>query len=401
MERPPSTSTASPVPAVPAPTRRFFPELEALRGVAIGLVLIYHVATVTRGRALDGLHVLPLTALVAGGHTGVTLFFVLSGFLLARPFLAQAWGGSPVSHRSYLARRALRILPVYIPAVLVAAVLDARVPRDLWRAVPHLLFLTPWKNLAPPLPPHSWPWWSLSTEVQFYVVLPLVAVLLCGRRPVAAVAALFVGWLAAYIALVDRALPLGIPAYLGTLLSLVTRAPAFVLGAALAACELRYGVRLQRALAARRWLRAAACDAALVALLLALGMLLQPVVFRGFWYAEVHWQPWHIAEDLLWTAVMGLVLFAPLRVRPLLVNRPMGALGRISYSLYLVHLPIAVALAPLLKTELPPVATGAILVAASLAGGALAYAAVERPALAWKERVGSRRLPLQSAIRLR
>jgi peptidoglycan/LPS O-acetylase OafA/YrhL len=387
--------------ALPAPIRRFFPELEALRGVAIGLVLACHLTQLVAGHEIRGVHLSPLEAFGPGGHTGVTLFFALSGFLLARPFLAHAWGGAPVSRAAYFRGRALRILPLYVPAVLIAALLDARAPAQLWRAVPHLLFLTPWSNLAPPLPPASWPWWSLSTEVQFYLVLPLVAGLLCSRRARPAAAAVFVAWLAAYVALVSGAFRLARPAGLGTLLSLLTRAPAFALGAVLAACEIRYGARLQRALAARSWLRAGAGDLALAAAILALGVLLQAVVFRGFWQAEVHWQPWHIAEGALWVVVMALLLFAPLRLRPLLVNRPMSALGRISYSLYLVHLPVMVALVPFLQAHLPTAAVLAILAVASLTAGTVVYAAVERPALAWKRRSAGARPVAQAPIRLR
>lgn len=116
-------SAAPPVlaPAPPAGIRAsgYLPELEALRGVAVLLVYTFHAdryfaiplelaGTDTRGAVGS-----PLRAFIAAGHTGVTLFFVLSGFLLALPFLAEADGGPRVDRRRYAERRVLRILPLY------------------------------------------------------------------------------------------------------------------------------------------------------------------------------------------------------------------------------------------------------------------------------------------------
>ena len=67
------------------------PEIESLRGIAISLVFLLHIDTaITIGfhpGAVTHLVVSPLRAFSLGGHTGVSLFFVISGFLLGRPFL--------------------------------------------------------------------------------------------------------------------------------------------------------------------------------------------------------------------------------------------------------------------------------------------------------------------------
>ena len=81
------------VPAGIRDARSYSPELESLRGVACLLVFLFHASgTVDSGAQGVG----PLRAFVYAGHTGVTLFFVLSAFLLSRPFLAQARGGPRV-----------------------------------------------------------------------------------------------------------------------------------------------------------------------------------------------------------------------------------------------------------------------------------------------------------------
>jgi peptidoglycan/LPS O-acetylase OafA/YrhL len=374
-------------PALPArdPARVFLPDLESLRGIAIGLVLLDHVIDAVGGH---GLRVCAPAAIFVAGHTGVTLFFVLSGYLVSRPFLTT---GSGVSIGGYFARRAMRILPLYVPAVLLTAALVAQNATDLWRAVPHLLFLTPWPDLAPPLLTStrlelSGPWWSLSTEVQFYLVLPAIAWLLSSRRSRLASAALAIGWLVAYVAFLRGDFQLGLTARLGTLLSLLTRAPAFAAGAALAWVELRYGEALRRALASRSWLRAGGSDLALIALVLGLGVLLRPIAHDGFWYWEVSHNPWHLVEATLWCGIVALLRFAPLHLRPLLVNAPLGTLGRISYSLYLIHIPVILSLGSLERAPTREPVLAVMMVMASLGVAVATYRLVEYPALNWKRR---------------
>lgn len=115
------------------------------------------------------------------GHTGVTLFFVISGFLLSRPFLAEAGGGERVDRRRYFRRRVLRIMPLYIVGVAVASIVCARQPVHLLRGLPYLLFLNSFSGTVIRLWPHSDVWWSLATEVQFYLLLPLLPLVLRQR----------------------------------------------------------------------------------------------------------------------------------------------------------------------------------------------------------------------------
>jgi peptidoglycan/LPS O-acetylase OafA/YrhL len=110
--------SSDPTSVVPAGIRRrstYFPEVESLRGLAIALVFVFHAdrALLFSVRTRDGAES-PLALLyVWAGHTGVTLFFVLSAFLLSLPFLDEAYGGRTVSRRQFYERRALRILPLY------------------------------------------------------------------------------------------------------------------------------------------------------------------------------------------------------------------------------------------------------------------------------------------------
>jgi len=156
------------------------------------------------------------------GHTGVTLFFVLSAFLLSRPFLAEAYGGRHVSRREFYRRRALRILPLFYVAVLVATVATSRHLSDLRHAFPHLCFLYAIPGAATSLFPYDAAWWSLSVEVQFYVVLPFVA--LAFHRSLGTTLLLFTLLAAAWTAVMTGWLRVPLPGY-AISLSLLGRAP--------------------------------------------------------------------------------------------------------------------------------------------------------------------------------
>ena len=110
------TSTMrGPAPTHPVGVRAsttYLPELEALRGVGVALVFGFHADRFVHFPLMAlGAPASPALAFVRAGHTGVDLFFVLSAFLLAQPFLAEVAGAKRVDRRQYFTRRALRILP--------------------------------------------------------------------------------------------------------------------------------------------------------------------------------------------------------------------------------------------------------------------------------------------------
>jgi peptidoglycan/LPS O-acetylase OafA/YrhL len=170
-----------------APSRKvagtqFRPDIEGMRAVAIGLVLLYHA----------GLPWLP------GGFVGVDVFFVISGFLITGLLLREIEKTGRVSLPTFYARRAKRLLPATALALIAAAVLtyhflpvtDRRVFG--WDIVSAAAYVANWRFAdrsvdylaegigASPVQ-H---FWSLAVEEQFYVVWPLliVTVLLVARR---------------------------------------------------------------------------------------------------------------------------------------------------------------------------------------------------------------------------
>jgi peptidoglycan/LPS O-acetylase OafA/YrhL len=139
--------------------------LDTLRAAAIALVFMNHYMAFVSGTPTFGWG-------SAVGWTGVDLFFVLSGYLIANQIFAGLARGATLSLSSFYARRALRTLPVFWLVLalyfLFPAVMGGKPPPPLWR------FLTFTQNIG--LAPgtafsHAW---SLCVEEQFYLILPLV-----------------------------------------------------------------------------------------------------------------------------------------------------------------------------------------------------------------------------------
>jgi peptidoglycan/LPS O-acetylase OafA/YrhL len=376
---------------------RFSPELEAMRGVAALLVVVYHAHSLLRPKEPEvptGL-LAPLRAFVEEGHTGVTLFFVLSAFLLSRPFLEGARRGTAPSARRFWVRRALRILPLYFLAVAVATVLSAKTPADLLHGLPYLFFLNSQAEWVTSLFPYSTAWWSLATEAQFYLVLPLAGWLAVSRRGRWALAAALALGGAAYLALVTQRLRVSsVGGQLSLTLSILGRAPAFVFGIGSAWLSGRYGERIRAATGRSRWFGAGGADALLAALVLGLGLLLLHLTPIGFFVAEAYWVEWHAYEALLWSAILLVVLLAPLRCRVIFTGRLLGWIGIVSYSIYLWHYPILYSLLIRFWTldggpGWTARASLAALLGFALTGAAsvLTYRFVERPFLVRKARI--------------
>lgn len=337
--------TGSIADAAPAPIHSQV--LDAVRGVAMLLVYAFHVDLMVMSRFWTpaGTEISPPLAFVRAGHTGVSLFFVLSGFLLGREFFAEIGSGRVVDRRRYALRRALRILPLYYGVVVLATAINTGSPGDIVRGVPYLFFLNAFAvSLAAPIGAFSGVWWSLATEVQFYVALPLVAALLRPSRRRAGLALLGLYGIAYAAFVLGVARPRTLPDQQLLAHSLFGEGPLFLYGVAGAWLHERNGPRWRIAMAANSALRNGGGDLLLIAALVGLGVLLRTVVRTGPTFDLPPMQAWHLLEGLLWATVLLLLLDAPLRLRAALSNRFLAACGTISYSMYLLHVPVLAAL---------------------------------------------------------
>jgi peptidoglycan/LPS O-acetylase OafA/YrhL len=398
MTRAAPSAQAPPIGPIPEPyapaglrgSRKYFPELESLRGLAILLVFAYHADGVLVGTKH---HASPLLAFARAGHTGVALFFILSGFLLSLPFLAEADGGRRQARLAYYSRRALRILPLYWTAVVVSTALSARSLADLNDAWPFLIFT---KALASQfaLWPYSIGWWSLATEVQFYILLPLLPFLARSRRRLFCALAVYA---LAYGTFVARLWHLpSLRWELDLYSNVFGRAPLFMWGIFAAWLYRTYGGTIRERLAATPWIRRGGADVALAATFLALGYLLRWAVICGFWDLEIGRWPWHVVEGALWTSVLLLLLLAPLRTKRALANPVLGAIGIVSFSLFIIHIPVLALTVLTLRGRYPDALTAwnpasaalmATLFVACLTASVATYWAIERPFLVRKARL--------------
>ncbi|MFC7765691.1 acyltransferase family protein [Leucobacter soli] len=160
---------------VPAPVAGFRPDIQGLRAVAVGVVLLYHANF----------------PFMPGGFVGVDVFFVISGYLITGLLLREALRTGRVRLMDFYARRIRRILPaatVVLVATLLLTVLI--LPRIRWQQIGieaggAALYIVNWifagttdylnADLAASPIRH---FWTLSVEEQFYIVWPLLLVAL-------------------------------------------------------------------------------------------------------------------------------------------------------------------------------------------------------------------------------
>lgn len=309
--------------------------LTGIRAVAALLVVGTH-AAYTTGKYTHGYWGLVGSRL----EIGVPIFFVLSGFLLFRPWLKSAAGGGPPPSLSrYAWHRVRRIMPAYVITVLFAYLLyhfreAGPNPGHTWLGLARNLTLTQiYCNgyLGKYLHQGLTQMWSLAVEASFYVLLPLLAylllVLVCRRRwqPRLLLAALIGLMLIspAWLVLVhtDHWFPDGARLWLPTYL-------AWFLAGMLLAVLQAMGVR----------------GYAFVAIPLA--VVCYFIVSTPIAGAPTT-SPATLSEALFKTcfyAVIAALAVAPLALGDrgwywrLLATRPMVWLGEISYEIFLIHL---------------------------------------------------------------
>jgi len=156
-----------------------FPCFDGLRAIAAGAVLVTHVSFVTTANRVIG------GSYFARFDSGVSIFFVISGFLLYRPFVSAAMtGGDGPDVGPFFWRRALRIFPAYwLAASLIALAFDVKPWDGLGDALAHLALVHIYDADTVVSGPISQAW-SLGTEITFYAALPLLglAARAIGRR---------------------------------------------------------------------------------------------------------------------------------------------------------------------------------------------------------------------------
>lgn len=369
--------------------------LDALRGVGALLVLVSHVGFWS-GASRDGV----LGALAARGDSGVAVFFAISAYLLGRPAVARALADDPPPARvaRYARHRAVRILPAYL-LVLAAVVLAALViggraddPVSVRTVLVHLVV---GQGLVGPTFQSFTQTWSLTTEVCFYLLLPLAAGalgILLRRLPGAARGrAVLCGVLVlALVGLAVQALAASAPGagWSGPLAtSVVGHAAWFAVGLVAAVVSLDGAALPARWGALRETVATSPGTLVLTAgivLLVACTPLAGPRDLAAPSPAEA------VVKELLYAVLAALLLAAALaRGADERVQRSPAAgaarwAGDLSYGVFLWHVLVLQVLFATLSLPLFAVPAGWLLVAVlviSLGLAALTWVGVERPAL--------------------
>jgi peptidoglycan/LPS O-acetylase OafA/YrhL len=276
----------------------YIPSLDGLRGVAALLVVGAHIGLI-----------FPITAphFATMGDEAVGLFFALSGFLMA-----HLYGSRPVTRENvldFLVSRFARIYPVYLVAVVLVAILSSMQSLDFVQPivsgtdfVRHIFLLG-----------SSGVFWSIPPEIQFYLLFPVLW--LCLAQP-HRYSGMIVGL--TVVVVVDGLVELPGPGIL-----LVSKLPYFLFGA-LAGMMHSYW---------NSWIPSA---------LTGISTLFLLAVFFAYRHILPGFSPefWGLQSAVAAAVIVGLVARQPPIAARVLAAAPVRFFGKISFSLYLFHVPI-------------------------------------------------------------
>lgn len=333
------------------------PSLDGLRGIAVLAVMAFHVD------------------LLRGGFLGVDVFFVLSGFLITTLLLQEWTRYGRISLGYFYARRALRLLPALLTLLVIwllfVTYYKHSIINETRKAILTTLFYCSnlvstfkWRVWLGPLS-HTW---SLSIEEQFYLIWPILLItmlrlrlkphrillitILCASASAVARGVLWAGGSDA-----DRL-------YHGT----DTRAEALLVGCAVGL------LATSGMLFNQRWLnthiRCLSLCAAIILLLLGAGAKWD----AAYMYLGL----FSVAAVAVALILIRLIVSPPKLALSILESCVLVWIGRLSYGLYLWHLPVN----EIVKTNVLPEAVVLMLrIGATFAAASLSFYLIEQPCL--------------------
>lgn len=343
-----------------SPSSRYA-HLDALRAFAVLLVVIAHAG---------------LESVVPGG-AGVTVFFSISGFIITWLLLREREKGD-FNIGGFYWRRAVKILPPLLVVVVIPTLIYSTFwPIDIWAFIGQLLFFFNWMAIdnIPRVLPGSGVVWSLAIEEQYYIGFALIWLALYRSGNYLAI----MGWVAASTVLAANfarvALNLAGASedriYLGT----DTRLDAIALGVLTA---IGYYRHLRVGSFSRLFQILGSPWALSIAFILAAASLaIRNPEFRQT--ARYTLQSLAVCIVIAWGFVAN-TSFINRFLQTIMASLPAQVIGKASYSIYLVHLPIALLLRQSIATG-NRFADAALLILAGCGVGIALYYSVETPIL--------------------
>lgn len=318
--------------------------LDGIRGIAVLMVFLYHTWGNGGGNKIEFLNK-DFTFLLMWGHLGVNLFYVLSGFLLFKPFCEMYYtNNGEVDIKKYFIKRALRILPVYYVFIALSVILTN--PNYISTAGFKIILINTFFmqnffiNIVPLL---NGVVWTLAVEVQFYILLPLIARFFYGKRNKIALplTIIFVlGYrLLLYVIIKPVLTGIDFPFYYATEYNILGCIDNFAIGMTIANIYLYYK---NNKISYSKWINISKY----IVWILPINIIIlsynyynwrlgteisQSVVFTFFF---------DIYSYISYAILFIYVLFHESKLKNILSNNLLRIFGVIGYSMYIWHLPI-------------------------------------------------------------
>lgn len=363
-------------------------QLDGIRGIAVGAVILHHLASLLNIGIDKNIGILILFRLLHVGWLGVDIFFVLSGFLITGIILKDR--PKPDFWRNFYLRRAFRILPAFTVVFVITLLLAHKFVPSMQISTGYVLaavfFLANWTVLNHHEMPMLGHLWSLAVEEQFYFLWPQAA----KRMSYGTLFKLALG-----VALASSFLRLSLAmthldAYILYKIT-PTRMDGLAIGAALAVGLLLPDVH---AFLARWWSKIALVS---IAMLVFSFLILKFSLFVFDPWSQVLAIPATIVlvSVTIYASIEGLL---PRTVSFLLKGSAITYLGRRSYALYLIHEPIHISvhnsrmhgyLSHLPAGVVVNVSLMIAVVAVSLLLAEVSWRLIEDPAQKLRHRVGT------------
>lgn len=291
---------------------QYIAALDGLRAVAVLLVMAFHAHA----------------PLAGGGYIGVDIFFVLSGFLITNILLAEHARTSQINFKSFYLRRLLRLTPALFMMLFIYLIFAPYAwplyEDHLRDAFITAVYLSDYSRAIWQIPDMLRHTWSLSVEMHFYLIWPLIIMLIYRkkvRNPLFIFMALYV------VATAWRLLSTGSESWPRIYYGFDTRISGFIMGAVVAVFA-----QTQKRLFV--WPELAVAILSIAA-----------IVFLSHW-EQVEVLQFGVVIVEIGTAVLILSILQQGRFSELMSWPLLTYIGRLSYGLYLFHYPIMLYLRP-------------------------------------------------------